>query len=257
MQRIHWHFRARAWLTRLGLWDRLERWRMARRFRRGAPHEPDYLYFRDHVGPPGLFLDVGANVGQSALSFRCMAPSWPILSLEPNRALEPALRNLARRLGPSFTYRMIALGERTESRTLHIPTVAGIEFSQLASLDRAALEHNEDVAQLLEYVTGSRSFTIQIRTIDVVRGDELMLAPGVIKLDVEGGELAALRGLEQTIRTHRPLILVESYGPVEFLESLGYERLIRNPDTNELRPPGERDEFLNSFFVPRQSVQRD
>ena len=38
------------------------------------------------------------------------------------------------------------------------------------------------------------------------------MAPGFVKLDVEGCELAALIGGEQTIRTHRPVVMLEENG---------------------------------------------
>lgn len=42
--------------------------------------------------------------------------------------------------------------------------------------------------------------------------DDLRLAPGFIKLDVEGMELNVLLGGEKTIREHRPVILFEDNG---------------------------------------------
>ena len=58
---------------------------------------------------------------------------------------------------------------------------------------------------------------------------------GFIKVDVEGGDTAVLRGASKTIKKHRPVIIVESVpayearfglpacAPIIFLESLGYE----------------------------------
>jgi FkbM family methyltransferase len=36
--------------------------------------------------------------------------------------------------------------------------------------------------------------------------------PDVVKLDIEGGEAAALTGLQRTLREHRPLVFVETHG---------------------------------------------
>ena len=46
--------------------------------------------------------------------------------------------------------------------------------------------------------------------IDTLVADGTIPAPAVIKIDVEGGELAAFRGAEETIRRHRPHIVFES-----------------------------------------------
>lgn len=48
--------------------------------------------------------------------------------------------------------------------------------------------------------------------IDIITLDSLDLAPDFIKLDVEGMEYHALIGAEQTIRTHRPVIMLEENG---------------------------------------------
>src|SRR5215831_370500 len=49
------------------------------------PHEKDYFGLKLLLKPgDGLFLDVGANDGISALSFRHINSSYAILSLEPN-----------------------------------------------------------------------------------------------------------------------------------------------------------------------------
>ena len=58
------------------------------------------------------------------------------------------------------------------------------------------------------------------------------LQPNFLKIDVEGHELAVLQGARQTLKKHRPTILVECEArhrpdgdvrPVfEFLQSLGY-----------------------------------
>jgi len=49
-----------------------------------APHEPDFAFFERFSDESGLFLDVGANAGMSAVSFRIFNKCAPILSLEPN-----------------------------------------------------------------------------------------------------------------------------------------------------------------------------
>ncbi len=53
--------------------------------------------------------------------------------------------------------------------------------------------------------------------------------PNLIKMDIEGGELAALNGARETLATYRPIVFLATHGPdihracCEFLISLGYE----------------------------------
>jgi hypothetical protein len=53
------------------------------------PHDKSYRALRHFITlrPNGLFLDVGANDGISALSFRRFDKTYRILSLEPNGPL--------------------------------------------------------------------------------------------------------------------------------------------------------------------------
>lgn len=59
--------------------------------------------------------------------------------------------------------------------------------------------------------TGERHCT-QGDSVEVITLDSLNLAPDFIKLDVEGWEYFALLGGEQTIRTHRPVVMLEEKG---------------------------------------------
>ena len=49
-------------------------------------------------------------------------------------------------------------------------------------------------------------------TIPQITIDSLAVAPNLIHLDIEGFEAFALQGAEHTIRTHRPLIVLETNG---------------------------------------------
>jgi FkbM family methyltransferase len=63
-------------------------------------------------------------------------------------------------------------------------------------------------------VRGGREVVCSLRRGDELLGPERLQAPvGLIKLDVEGAELAALRGLITTLQRDRPVLLFESNRP--------------------------------------------
>ena len=64
------------------------------------PHDQSYYALRHFIkaAPNGLFLDVGANDGISALSFRKFDKRYSILSLEPNIMHEPALKKIGQEI---------------------------------------------------------------------------------------------------------------------------------------------------------------
>ena len=64
------------------------------RYARKRVHEPDFEFFRGRGDGTGMLLDIGANAGQSALSFRAVNKG-PILSIEPNPGHERDLKMVA------------------------------------------------------------------------------------------------------------------------------------------------------------------
>jgi hypothetical protein len=71
------------------------------------------------------------------------------------------------------------------------------------------------------------------KTVRTVRIDSLVASgevrpPDVMKIDIEGAEVAALQGAAQAIDKHRPAILLATHGPdahqgcLQFLRERGY-----------------------------------
>src|SRR5262245_45141496 len=48
------------------------------------PHESDFHLFANFPDRDTVFLDVGANIGNSALSVHFVRPGWRVVSFEPN-----------------------------------------------------------------------------------------------------------------------------------------------------------------------------
>jgi FkbM family methyltransferase len=154
-----------------------------------------------------LVLDVGANAGQYASGLRQLGYDARIVSFEP---LSGAFVDLERRAegDPSWSCRRLALGDRDGEAVLHI---AGNSWSS-SLLDMAPAHERAE----------PRSRYVSEETVPVARLDSLAAEVGLmnpiralLKLDLQGGELPALRGAENALEHVRllelELSLVELY----------------------------------------------
>src|SRR4051794_37587379 len=157
-----------------GLYRRARQAQIVTRYVRRRVHEADYEVVR-RLPEPGLFLDVGANAGTSALSFRTVQRQAPIVSVEPNRLLEPELR-LAKRLAGDMTYHLIAAGAEPGELTLHTPTYRGVPFTGESSLSRQAVVDSPSLRETLGERMSSPQFAISEQRVSVRPLDELGLA---------------------------------------------------------------------------------
>src|SRR5262249_6038474 len=130
----------------------------------------------------GTVLDVGAWYGP--WSHRLRRHADRTVAVEPN----PRLAALLRATLPGVEVVEAALGAEPGSARLWIPD-AGHGREGTASLTPV----------------GERSTAVRMVTLDGLGLTDLRF----VKLDVEGHELAALRGGERTIRRDRPTLLVE------------------------------------------------
>lgn len=219
------------------------------RFALRRPHEPDYAAFALFPQTDRVFLDVGANAGMSAFSFRTYQRRAPIVSVEPNPFHERDLRFAARFVKP-FSYRLCAAGERADEMTLHVPVYRGVPLTTEGALDRADVAQSTSLrARLGERMDGP-DFTIEERRVPVLALDDLDVDPAFVKIDVQGHDHPAVQGLRATIERSRPVLMIEraSQETHRVLIDLGYAA--QTYDQAEKRLVSARWPAVNVFYVP-------
>jgi FkbM family methyltransferase len=223
----------------------------------GRPHEADFAAFRHFSHRNGLFLDIGANSGESVLSFRLFNRTAPILSIEPNPYHEPDLRFLKRRID-NFDYLLCGASDSSGWATLHVPVYRDLPLTGEASFYREQAIGNYWVREQVGAGALDAVRLIEL-PVEVKRLDDLALRLAFVKIDVQGFESKVVAGLQRTIAESQPVLLLERSGCDEALQEqfadLGYSAFVYVPRAGTFAP--YRDQLVqNLFFLPRSSLEQ-
>jgi FkbM family methyltransferase len=230
-------------------YDSMRRPYAAARFWLRRPHDPDYAAFGLFPDRQGEFLDVGANAGMSALSFRIYNRTSAIVSVEPNPFHERDL-DFVSRLAKPLTYHMWAAGRERGTLTLYVPRYRDVALTTEASPIHDEVVNSGSLRARLGDRMDSSAFEIASHEVPVRPLDSLELSPDFIKLDVEGFEYEVLLGLRETVLRSYPIMMIETPDDNvrRYLHELGYTALIYSRSEHRLVP--ERDLRSNVIFVP-------
>lgn len=146
---------------------------------------------------PGTFVDVGANRGQTLAMMLAIAPDNPYIGFEPQTDCAFFIDRLIRENAlDGCRILPIGLSNRTGPVVLK--------------------SRNDDGGLTASAIEGFRPETYYdaSTTIFVAAGDPTLAeletgAISLVKIDVEGGELEVIEGLQQTLARHRPAIFFE------------------------------------------------
>ncbi len=174
-----------------------------------------------HLPQGGVFVDVGANIGRYALlASHHVGDSGQILAIEPN----PTTANLlARNLGKN------GVGNAT------VVQIAITDAQGIAELFIGADTHTGKASLSSTNARTNSSVTVTCSTLDAVLDAYRLPRLDVLKIDVEGAELRVLKGMDQSLQTFHPTLvieiepkLLESFGATpadihDFLKARGYQ----------------------------------
>lgn len=176
---------------------------------------------RDWVEPGAVAYDVGANIGYlSLLLARRVGERGRVFAFEalPDNLERLQLNVESSGLGDNIQVVPVAVVESPRRVNFLVGVSGGVGKAE-GSAGRRELPYQG-------------SIEVQGISLDHFVFAELNPAPGVVKMDIEGGEVLALPGMRQILCQCRPLILLELHGPEaagaawEELVGVGY-RLFR------------------------------
>jgi len=158
------------------------------------------------VDAPVVF-DVGANAGEYSLLTRRELPQAKIFAFEPAAATYQQLRKqLSQVDGHSITPYNFGFSDADRSVEFFSYAIEGNEVSLLASVDQRLPTQNVSVEV-------RHSEQIKVRTLDSFCAAENIARIDLLKLDVEGHELAVLRGAREMLGRGGIRIIQFEFGP--------------------------------------------
>jgi FkbM family methyltransferase len=164
-------------------------------------YEPNYaVLINKFLSKNGVFIDVGANMGYySLLASKVVGKDGCIIAIEPSsrdydRLVDNVENNDLTRL--IFTYNFAVFDKASGSVDL------SIACEERSSINTAGAEFS------FKSVDKIRTENVKVISIDALSKEISLSRLDVLKLDIEGYELKALQGAEQTLKKFRPVIML-------------------------------------------------
>ena len=184
----------------------------------------------------GVVWDVGANFGLHAITLKLLRPDARVICFEPSP--DQAARILRNSYSNNLQVEVlcIGLGEVAGMGRLHIVRAGNPGMSTFYPWDQA---------------TYSEVLQCRLDTGDELISAGIAPAPDVIKLDIEGGEGAAIAGLKKRLSSGTTSLIFEGSSEVEgIVRALGFSivsQLPRNEKTHHA---------LNNYVAARMACER-
>jgi FkbM family methyltransferase len=165
---------------------------------RYEPYMADAI--KAHLPRGGTFWDVGANIGLISLfASKIAGPDGHVLSFEPSPDVLALLR---RNTEGKKNIKVLPYGIGNAD-TLKSFAAQGTPTAASFVEDVTAINRRFQPDQPIEQVT------VTMRKLDTLLDAALSPAPSLVKIDIEGFELEALRGADRLLSSIRPKLLME------------------------------------------------
>ena len=185
------------------------RWRVA-----GDPEDSYFLWAASHArgmdeihavaaailpeDGSGVALDIGANIGMTALVLAALAPAGRVLAVEPSPRTAQALRETLALNGMDgrVEVEQCAVSAAPGEAQFHFDAghSAGSKLVNEGTMDRASI---------------GAPVTVPVTTLDALAEAHGLERLDLVKVDVEGFEGDVLDGAAATIARHRPAFILE------------------------------------------------
>ncbi|MFA6149734.1 MAG: FkbM family methyltransferase [Chitinophagaceae bacterium] len=191
--------------------------------------DPGFLSIKDTVKGAKVILDIGANIGSTALYFASLNTNAKILAFEPHPdTFKRATENI--KLNDFKNIDLINLGLGEEKAQLRLYQVN---------------EHNPGMNRIIAEDRDLPYKIIEVDILDKILDERNISKVDFIKLDVEGFEYSVLAGAANTLKSH-PVLFIElddnnlkennrsAKELIDLLSSAGYKQFLRADNMSEI-----------------------
>ena len=199
--------------------------------------------FAEHVRHGGVVWDVGANIGFYSLIASRLVDDGEVVAFEPLPANQEAIRrNLA--LNEIANVRLVPIALSDAEGEAELEIHASPTWAKLDTSGDTAFKRDGEVSERVR---------VEVSTLDAQLDG--YAPPDLVKMDIEGAEVAALRGASRLLGEHRPTLICELHGTnaavTELLESHDYD--VRVVETPQIRPQ-DAEWYVHVVATPRASA---
>jgi FkbM family methyltransferase len=219
----------------------------------GRVHDPDFHYFRNLKLTNPKILDIGANRGQSIVSFKKHLPDSEIRSFEANPYFWPVLERLAAEYA-DIEVKKYGLGSIAGELIFYIPVVDGIKYLQEGSTRIDYFDKPWVKERITSYGVNFYLEEMQVhieQAHDSIAGERI----DIVKIDVEGAEYDVVSSMSSALKENFPILLIENSdfeNVTSLLSSLDYmcfQYIRRKNVLVELK-----ESCTNTFYIHKSAI---
>lgn len=190
-------------------------------------HEVETITQLDKLAAPGMvMLDIGAHVGYYSYRYaKALGANGRIFAFEPHPRTFTTLQHNVKRL-PQVTAVQLAMAEQEGTAELHdylmMSASGSLHYDEAMVALQKSQTHDTDIAPRIGQTFAAQTFTVRTTPVDEFLALQGIDQVDLVKMDIEGAEIGALRGMQQTIANSPNLVLIMEYNP-QALKAFGHD----------------------------------
>ncbi|HEY1870310.1 MAG TPA: FkbM family methyltransferase, partial [Chitinophagaceae bacterium] len=174
--------------------------------------ESDFKHFLSLIPEDGNVLDIGSNIGVTAMPIAKRVKGGRVFCFEPLsihiRILRKIIRHFRMKNVEIFE---TALGEKNEQLVMVMPEFHKVKFQGFTHVTTNEADRKK-----------GRLFNVPVQKLDDNRTMQDLSIIHAIKIDVENFEYHVLKGAEKLIVHHKPLIFCELWNDEKKIKTISY-----------------------------------